>query len=125
MSLYARSKHSPAGADFIADTRRAWADKVAKASVIITIGVHPNLRDVHIWQPILRADVPIWYVGGTRPAEPYDEFKELAGGRLDHVAEYFKDANPVLAERLNALAQTSRKVLPPGIASGGAGADSA
>lgn len=97
MSLFAIGKHSPVAPDTITHMRDEWARQLEDVTAVVTIGVHPNPVDDHVWGPITAAtDAEIWYVGGRKPGEPYEAVKAAAGDRFCHVADFFEDAIPQL-----------------------------
>lgn len=101
MSLFAPGKFTPVAPRLLDAVRQDW-DAVARASdVILTIGVHPNFADDHVWGPVARnTRARILYVGGKDPLEPYNELRSRAGNRFTHVADYFDEAVPRLQECL-------------------------
>lgn len=100
MSNFAEGKHSPVGYRALEATRTEFAHAVREASIIVTIGVHPNPADGHIWWPIMESKADVWYVGGTDPEEPYWEVQSVLGDKFHHVAKYFVDAVPRIDEML-------------------------
>lgn len=101
MSLYAQGKDSPVGRSFLAAVRNQWRIAAMAADVIITVGVHPNAADGHVWAPILRGSrSPVWYIGGRSPEQPYFEAAAALGPRLVHVADRFDQGLVELARKL-------------------------
>lgn len=101
MSLYAAGKHSPVGQSFLAGVREQWRIAVMASDLILTIGVHPNMEDGHVWAPILTGSrSPVWYIGGRAPEDPYLEAVSVLGSRFAHVAETFDQGLVELADKL-------------------------
>ena len=99
ISLYAPGKPTPVAQSFVETTREFWANWVDSADLIITIGTRPTLADTHIWDPILKSDSPIWYVGGNEDPD-YRNLASAVGERLSTLATRFKPGLQEIKRRL-------------------------
>jgi hypothetical protein len=99
MSLYAPGKPTPVAESFVEETRKQWANWVASADLIITIGARPTLVDAHIWQPILNSDSPIWFIAGNNDSA-YFELDGAVGERLSTLATRFEPGLQEIKRRL-------------------------
>lgn len=97
MSLYAPGKITPVAEGFTRESRATWTTTVAGAELIITLGVAPFFVDGHVWQPILDAAAPVWFVG---PLEAeVDQLKKAIGDRASWLAPTIVHAVDALAGR--------------------------
>ena len=71
----------------------------SQAEVIIAIGARYLVEDIQVWEPVMKSDARIWFVGNT--ADPrYSEMSAVLAGRLECVGENFKQAMGPLRRRL-------------------------
>lgn len=110
MSLYSPDKHSPVSPTTVEAVREGWAEACASMTAIVTIGTRPVLEDNHVWDPVIAASVPVWFVGGKDSA--YEQFRGTIGDRAVHVASTFKDAICELQRLLDVSDWTQAWQLP-------------
>src|ERR1022692_2475497 len=48
----------------ILEIRGKWEEGVAKAAALAVIGVSYNPHDIHVLEPIRKANCPVYYIGG-------------------------------------------------------------
>jgi hypothetical protein len=100
MSLYEPRKHSPVNPSLFEMVRTAWQGNALAADVILTVGARPVFEDHHIWDAVISASSPVWFVGGQDAV--FQELRSRMGGRLVPIADTFDAALPVLYRRLPA-----------------------
>ena len=96
MSLYAPGKPSPVAPTFIAGIRQQWADAVAVADLVVTIGARPFIEDEWVWGPIISRRAWTLLVGDQ--GDP--EFRAALGDRLETLSSTFDGALTPLASEL-------------------------
>jgi len=96
LSLYTTEKFSYVAPGKIQEIRNRWSDSVSRASRLAIVGVRPNPRDTHIWDPIRDAVCRCFYVGGDDGFEGWRE----ARGDIVHLGRTFEDGFDDLLEVL-------------------------
>jgi hypothetical protein len=97
MSLFAPGKPTPVAPSFVDATRQQWRNWVSGCTLIITIGVRPNLDDPHVWNSIIESAAPIWYVGGKDTS--FDAFKSQVHNRVEYLSNRFDEGLEMIKAR--------------------------
>jgi len=95
LGLYSPDKPSIVAPGKLQDLRNTLAERINRATALVLIGLRPNPRDPHLWEPVAQSRASkIAYVGG----EPdYEALKKLQGKSV-HLAATFEDGvAPVLS----------------------------
>ena len=88
LGLYAPDKPSVVASAKLQKLKNTLADRVRQARVLALIGVRPNSRDPHLWEPVAESRAStIAYVGG---AAEFEALRELQN-RAEHLARTFED----------------------------------
>jgi hypothetical protein len=95
LGLYSPDKPSMVAPGKLQDLRNILSERINRATAVILIGLRPNPRDPHIWEPVAQSRASrIAYVGGEAD---YDALKRLQGKAV-HLATTFEDGvAPVLS----------------------------
>jgi hypothetical protein len=95
MAMYAARKRSPVSHQGIEHIQGLWREAMAKARRIYIIGARVLPADGHIWDSLVAAEAPIFYVG--REPDTFRDWAHGASARSTGVlAETFAEALPVL-----------------------------
>jgi len=87
LGLYSKDKPSIVAPAKFQSLRNILAERIGLASAVILIGLRPNLRDPHLWDPIAQTHASaIMYVGSQ---SDYGTLKKLQS-RSVHAAETFE-----------------------------------
>jgi hypothetical protein len=87
LGLYSPDKPSIVAPAKLQNLRNILAERIKRAMAVVLIGVRPNPRDPHLWEPVAQSQAStIAYVGGE---EEYQNLMKLQG-RVVHLAETFK-----------------------------------
>lgn len=94
LGLYSPDKPSILAPAKLQNLRNIFAERINRATAVVLIGVRPNPRDPHLWEPVAQSQASrIAYVGGEAD---YQTLMKLQGKAV-HLAETFKaGAAPVL-----------------------------
>jgi len=95
LGLYSPDKPSMVAPGKLQDLRNTLTEGINRATAVVLIGLRPNPRDPHLWEPIAQSCASkIAYVGGERD---YEALKKLQGKTV-HLAATFEDGvAPVLS----------------------------
>jgi len=87
LGLYSPDKPSIVAPAKLQSLRNILAERIKQATAVVLIGLRPNPRDPHLWEPIARSHAAkIAYVGGSAD---YDSLKKVQP-RATHVACTFE-----------------------------------
>ena len=94
LGLYSPDKPSIVAPAKLGNLRNTLAERIKRATAVVLIGLSPNLRDPHLWEPVAQSQASnIVYMGGERENETLRQLQ----GRAVHLAATFEaGAAPVL-----------------------------
>jgi hypothetical protein len=96
LAMYSQSKQALYCRDFIQAQRSAWLDALADAARAYVVGLGIHLTDRHIWEPLARSRIPLFYVG--REPDEFVTWAKSSKRRKSYVlAESFAEAVPKIA----------------------------
>jgi len=88
LGIYAQDKPSIVAGAKLQKLKNMLADRIRRANVLAFIGVRPNPRDPHLWDPVAESRAStIAYVGGDAEFEALRKLQK----RAEHLARTFED----------------------------------
>jgi hypothetical protein len=99
MSLYMEGKPVGVCPSMIKQIQGFWKNAVESARMLFLIGVHPNIADAHIWEPLAHATGHIAVIGDQSALMTWAKSYRTGGG-VEFLGARFLEGYPRLLERL-------------------------
>ena len=98
LGLYSPDKPSIVAPAKLQDLRNTLAERIKRATAVVLIGLRPNLRDPHLWEPVAQSQASkIVYVGAEGH---YETLRKLQGSAV-HLAPTFEAGAHLVLDALS------------------------
>ena len=97
LGLYSPDKPSLVAGGWLKKLRNTLTERINQAAAVVLIGIAPNPRDPHLWEPIMESPASrILYVGG----QPDYETLRNRQGKTTHLASTFREGVETIVRTL-------------------------